>query len=226
MQPRRGSGCERAALCGGFDFLREYAVIRITKLGEEILRERAEPVAEINDEIRSLAEEMFEAMIAANGVGLAGPQVGRKIRMFVVIADDDVRRVFINPQIVSTSEELCDYEEGCLSIPQVWESIRRPARVTVQAFNERGRPFTLEADGLLARVIQHEYDHLEGILFIDRGDKEFAERTAAQFQKRQAKAEQKRREKEAKERSIAAKKAAAEAKKAARQESGRTPAAE
>ena len=186
--------------------------MRITKLGEEILRQKAEPVKpeEINDDLRNFLNEMFEAMIAADGVGLAGPQAGISKRLFVVIADDDVRRVFINPQIISTSAEMVDFEEGCLSVPQVYESISRPKKVTVQAFNENGRPFTLEADGLLARVIQHEYDHLDGILFIDRGDKAFAEKTTAQFKKR---AEQKRLEREAKERRIAAKKAAAAAKK-------------
>ena len=86
--------------------------------------------------------------------------------MFVLIADDDVRRVFINPQIISTSTEVSEYEEGCLSIPKVYEKITRPVKVTVQALNENGKPFTLEADGLLARIIQHEYDHLEGILYI------------------------------------------------------------
>lgn len=192
--------------------------MRITKLGEEILRQVAEPFAmeEINDELRAFIDEMFETMIEANGVGLAGPQAGISKRIFVIIADDEVRRVFINPQIISTSTELCDYEEGCLSIPGVYENIKRPAKVTVQAFNEKGRPFTLEADGLLARIIQHENDHLDGHVFIDRGDAEFAQKTEEQFKKRAEKALKKRAEKEAKERKIAAKKAAAEAKKANR----------
>ena len=151
---------------------------------------------------------MFEAMIEADGVGLAGPQAGISKRVFVVIADDDVRRVFINPQIISTSAEMCDYEEGCLSVPGVYENIQRPAKVTVQAFNEKGRPFTLEAEGLLARIIQHENDHLDGQLFIDRGDPAFAEKTEEQFKRRAEKAEKKRLEKEAKERKIAAKNAA------------------
>ena len=188
-------------------------ILDIVKLGEDILRQKAEPVAEVNDEIRRLAEDMFDTMIDADGVGLAGPQVGKNLRMFVLIADDDVRRVFINPQIIKTSEELGDYDEGCLSIPQVYETIRRPVKVTVQALNENGKPFTLDADGLLARIIQHEYDHLDGIVFIDRGDKDFAEKTTAQFKKRQERAEQKRKEKEAKAKKIAAKIAAKEAKK-------------
>ena len=188
-------------------------ILDITKLGEEILRKKVDPVPEVNDEIRKLAEDMFETMIAADGVGLAGPQVGKNLRMFVLIADDDVRRVFINPQIIKTSEEVCDYDEGCLSIPQVYETITRPAKVTVQALNEKGRPFTLEADGFLARIIQHEYDHLDGILYIDRGDKDFAKKTEEQFKKRAERAIEKAKEKAAKQARIAAKIAAKEAKK-------------
>ena len=188
-------------------------VLEITKLGEDILRQTAEPVEEINDEIRQLINDMFETMIEAQGVGLAGPQVGKSLRLFVAMADDDVKRAFINPQIIKTSETVCDYEEGCLSIPQVYETISRPEKVTVQAFNENGKPFVLEADGLLARIIQHEYDHLNGILYIDRGDKEFAEQTTAQFKKRAERAAQKRAAKEAKARKIAAKLAAKEIKK-------------
>ncbi len=188
-------------------------VLEIIKLGEDILRQTAEPVEEINDEIRQLINDMFETMIEAQGVGLAGPQVGKSLRLFVAMADDDVKRAFINPQIIKTSETVCDYEEGCLSIPQVYETISRPEKVTVQAFNENGKPFVLEADGLLARIIQHEYDHLNGILYIDRGDKEFAEQTTAQFKKRAERAAQKRAAKEAKARKIAAKLAAKESKK-------------
>jgi peptide deformylase len=188
-------------------------VLNITKLGEDVLRQKATPVTEINDDIRKLAEDMFDTMIAANGVGLACPQVGLSIRMFVIIADDDVRRVFINPQIIKTSEETCDYEEGCLSVPQFYESITRPEKVTIQAWNENGKPFTLDADGFLARIIQHEYDHLDGIIYIDRGDKEFAEKTEAQFKKRAERAAEKAKLKEAKAKKIAAKIAAKEAKK-------------
>ncbi len=188
-------------------------ILDVVKLGEDVLRQKAQPVAEVNDEIRQLAEDMFETMIEADGVGLAAPQVGKSLRMFVVIADDDVRRVFINPQIIKTSQETGEYDEGCLSIPQVYETIVRPVAVTVQALNEKGRPFTLDADGLLARIIQHEYDHLDGILYIDRGDKEFAEKTENQFKKRAERAAQKAKEKEAKAKRIAAKIAAKEAKK-------------
>jgi len=187
-------------------------MLRITKLGEEILRQVAVPVKEeeINDEFRSLIAEMFETMDAANGVGLAAPQVNINKRFFVLMADDDVRRVFINPQIISTSGDLVDYEEGCLSIPKIYEVIKRPSKVTVQALDENGKKFTIEAEGLLARIIQHEYDHLEGIVFIDKGDPDFAKQTEEIMQKRSKRYLEKIKEKEAKARKIAAKKAAKE----------------
>ena len=183
-------------------------VLRVTKLGEEILRQKAQPVPEVNDEIRKLAEDMFDTMIEHDGVGLAAPQVGLGLRMYVLIADDDIRRVFINPQIIATSEEIGDYDEGCLSLPKIYETIKRPVAVTVQALNEKGKPFTLEADGLLARIIQHEQDHLEGIVFIDRGDPDFAKKTEEQMKRRAERALEKEKEKARKAAKIAAKKAA------------------
>ena len=194
-------------------------MLKIYKLGEEVLRQKSVSIKdeEINDELRALAQEMFESMENANGVGLACPQIGKNIRMFVAMADDDVRRVFINPQIVATSDDSVPYEEGCLSVPQVYENIMRPSKVTVQAQDQNGKKFTLEAEGLLARIIQHENDHLDGVIFIDRGDEEFAKKTAEQFAKRAERAAQKAAEKEAKAKKIAAKiaakKAAKEAKK-------------
>ena len=188
-------------------------ILDIVKLGEESLRQPSIPVAEVSDEIKQLAEDMFDTMIEADGVGLAAPQIGKNIRMFVLIADDDVRRVFINPQIIKTSEETGPYDEGCLSIPQVYETIERPLRVTVQAINEKGKAFTLDADGLLARIIQHENDHLDGVVFIDRGDEGFAKKTEEQFKKRAERAAEKAKEKAAKQARIAAKIAAKEAKK-------------
>lgn len=188
-------------------------LLRITKIGEEILRQKAQPVEEINDEIRQLANDMLETMIDADGVGLAAPQIGRSIRMFVIMADDDIKRVFINPQIIKTSNEVGPYDEGCLSIPQVYETIVRPLQVTVQAYDENGKRFTLDADGLLARCIQHENDHLDGVLYIDRGNPDFAQKTEEQFKKRAERAAEKAKEKEAKARRIAAKIAAKNAKK-------------
>lgn len=181
--------------------------MEILHLGQELLRQKSLPVEEVNDELRATIQVMFDTMLESDGVGLAAPQVGILKRFFVVIADDDVRRVFINPQILSTSQEMCDYEEGCLSIPNVYEKISRPAKITVQALNEQGKPFTLNAEGFLARVIQHEYDHLEGILYIDRGDQEFKEKTVQQFQRRAARKAEKEAAKAARAAKIAAKKA-------------------
>ena len=189
-------------------------VLKICKLGEDILREKCAPVeaAEIDDRMRELFEDMFETMEDANGVGLAAPQVGIARRFFVLTADDDVRRVFVNPQIVSTSADLCDYEEGCLSLPGFNENIRRPSKVTVQALDENGRSFTLHAEGLLARIIQHENDHLDGIVYIDRGDPNFAAKVKERMKQRMEKARKKEAEKARKAASIAAKKAAKEKK--------------
>lgn len=190
--------------------------MKIYKLGEDVIRQKCAPVepSEINDEMRSLFAEMFETMDEADGVGLAAPQVGISKRFFVLTADDGIRRVFVNPQIVATSNELCDYEEGCLSLPGFNESIRRPAKVTCSALNEFGKPFTVEADGLLARIIQHENDHLDGVVFIDHGNPEFAAKVTDKMAKRLERAAKREADKVRKAASIAAKIAAKMAKKA------------
>lgn len=192
------------------------AGMEVLQLGNPLLREKSEPVAKVTPEIRQLVSDMFETMDKERGVGLAAPQVGKLLRLFVVTADDGVRRVFINPQIISTSIETCEIEEGCLSIPDVWEVITRPEKISVQALDEQGRPFRLDAEGYLARVIQHEYDHLDGILYIDRGNTEFRSKTIAQFERRAERRRQKAEEKAAKAARIKAKVAAKEAAKAAK----------
>ncbi len=142
--------------------------MQIITLGDEILRKVALPVVDIDGSMAALAKDMIDAMRIGRGVGLAGPQVGELKRIFVTQIDGDVPRVFINPSIIETSPELAEFEEGCLSIPGMYADVTRPAALRVQAWNERGRPFTIDAEGFLARVILHEYDHLEGTLFIDR----------------------------------------------------------
>jgi peptide deformylase len=142
--------------------------MEILTVGNELLRQKAQPVEKFDAPLVKTAEAMIEALREGKGVGLAGPQVGLLKRIFVVHIEGDVPRVFVNPSIIETSPETVKYEEGCLSIPGAWADVIRPRTVKVQAWNERGRPFTLETDGVLARVILHEYDHLEGILFIDR----------------------------------------------------------
>ena len=142
-------------------------------------------------------------------IGLAAPQAGIAKRFFVLMSDDNIKRVFINPEITKTSAETAAYEEGCLSIPGESESIVRPVKVSVTALNENGKRFTIEdADGLLARIIQHENDHLNGILYIDRGDKDFKESIIEKFKKKAEKAAKKAAEKAAKKASLEAKLAA------------------
>lgn len=143
----------------------------------------AREVRDIGDDLVELTRDMVEAMHEARGIGLAGPQVGRLERLFVVHVPDDEPRVFINPRIVAASPDEGPYEEGCLSIPGVWADVRRPLEITVEAWNERGEAFRMDADGVLARVIQHEYDHLDGVLFIDHLTRRKRERLMKSYRK-------------------------------------------
>ena len=148
-----------------------YYPMDILTLGNDLLRSKAAPVENLkNDALKwsETAQKMLDAISRERGIGLAGPQIGLMQRIFVVSVEGDVPRVFINPSIIETSQETSKFEEGCLSIPGIWADVVRPKTVKVQAWNEKGRAFTLEAGGILARVILHEYDHLEGVLFIDR----------------------------------------------------------
>ncbi len=158
-------------------------MLEIVTYGNDILESKAEPVKEIDDGIKSLAASMLEAMRLGRGIGLAGPQVNSGLRIFVTGVEGDQPRVFINPEIVLTSPEQVDIEEGCLSLPRLYQEVRRPEFVRVQAWNERGRPFSVESGGLLARVMLHEYDHLEGILFVDRLGSFKRQRALAQYQR-------------------------------------------
>ena len=141
--------------------------MQIVICGSELLRQKAEKVEKIDTELVKTAQQMLNLIHDGKGIGLAGPQIGLLKRFFVVHLEGDIPRIFINPSIIETSHETAKFEEGCLSLPGAWANVVRAKDITVQAWNERGRPFTLEADGILARVILHEYDHLEGKLFID-----------------------------------------------------------
>jgi len=159
------------------------AAAQVLILGNDLLRQKAQPVKRIGPEYVQIAGKLIATLNAENGIGLAGPQIGLMERIFVVQIEDAPPQVFINPAILETSQEMGKYEEGCLSIPGVYSNVVRPLAVKVQAWNEKGRPFTLEASGLLARVILHEYDHLEGVLFIDRVPQHKRERIVAKFEK-------------------------------------------
>ncbi|MCF7928001.1 MAG: peptide deformylase [Spirochaetales bacterium] len=155
----------------------------IYTLGEDVLRKKTAAVADIDQGIVDFTQAMIETMHEGNGIGLAAPQVGDLQRIFVVHIPQDKPRVFINPEIVATSIEESFYEEGCLSIPDVYSEIKRASGITVQAWNEKGRLFRLDADGLLARVVLHENDHLSGILFIDKLPQKKRERLVKSYQK-------------------------------------------
>ena len=148
---------------------------------DPLLREKSTRIDDIDDGVARLAGDMIETMHRARGIGLAGVQVGRLERLFVVHVEGDMPRVFINPSILETSLDQGEYDEGCLSIPEVYADVTRPLAVRVQAWNERGRPFTIDAEGMLARVVQHEYDHLNGILFIDHLNDEARERVLTEY---------------------------------------------
>ena len=141
--------------------------MQILTLGNELLRQKAVKIEKIDDETANLVISMLDILERDKGVGLAGPQIGIMKRIFVVSIQGDVPRIFINPSILETSLATAKFEEGCLSVPGVYSNVTRPESIKIQAWNEKGRPFTLEANGLMARVILHEYDHLEGVLFFD-----------------------------------------------------------
>jgi len=133
----------------------------------DILRKKASQVETFDSSLNTMVQDMIQTMQGANGVGLAAPQVGLSLRLFVVQVPEEDVRVFINPSILFRSQKQIVMEEGCLSIPFVCASITRPAKLGVRASHIDGSSFFLEAEAWLARVILHEYDHLEGKLFID-----------------------------------------------------------
>ena len=141
------------------------SLLKLHLLGSPVLRQRSPEIASVDDDLRRLIADMFETMDAAHGIGLAANQVGATRRVAVVSADEH-RFAMINPVIVE-SEGRETAEEGCLSIPEIFADVARPERVVLEALGADGEPFRLEATGLTARAIQHELDHLDGILFLD-----------------------------------------------------------
>lgn len=140
-------------------------------LPDPILRESSRPVERVDDELRRFADDMLETMYDAPGIGLAAVQVGEPVRLLVIdVSKEDEPKnpqVFINPEVVATGDEVSTYEEGCLSIPDYYAEVERPATVTVNYLDRNGKENTVTADGVFATCLQHEIDHLNGVLFID-----------------------------------------------------------
>ncbi|HEU5457941.1 MAG TPA: peptide deformylase [Terracidiphilus sp.] len=146
-------------------------LLKIVKYPESVLQQPGEPVTEFNEELRTLVADMFETMYAANGIGLAAPQVGLNRRLTVIDLSQGKnpqdKLVLVNPEIIVREGRQYE-EEGCLSIPEIREKVVRAARVRVRAQDERGKWFETDGEELLARAFQHEIDHLDGMLFIFR----------------------------------------------------------
>lgn len=157
-----------------------------------VLKGKSEPVAGVDDELRALMTDMLETMYDAPGIGLAAVQVGVPKRVIVMDLSRDEEpkapRYYVNPEITWTSEETAPYEEGCLSVPEIYDEVQRPARVRLKYLDFDGNPVEEEADGLYAVCIQHEMDHLEGVLFIDHLSRLKRERAVAKVKKAAANA--------------------------------------
>ncbi|HVI31107.1 peptide deformylase [Phenylobacterium sp.] len=147
------------------------AIREILVVPHPILKQVSQPVERVDDELRALMDDMLETMYDAPGIGLAAIQIGvpkRVIVMDLARADEDKQpRYFVNPEILWASEETQPYEEGCLSVPEYYDEVERPARVKLRYLNYQGEQVEEDAEGLFAVCIQHEMDHLEGVLFID-----------------------------------------------------------
>lgn len=145
------------------------AVLSIRRYGDPVLRRRASPVTEITPEIQRLIDDMVETMYDALGIGLAATQVGVPLRILVVDVGRGEARVYLNPEIVEQDGQVVG-EEGCLSLPGIFADVARAERVVMEGRDRKGQPIREEAQGLMARVFQHEIDHLDGILFTDKVD--------------------------------------------------------
>jgi peptide deformylase len=148
------------------------AVLPIRELPDAVLKQKAKPVMEFNDELQKLIDDMFETMYSAPGLGLAAPQIGRSLRLFVYDiqeGEDQPRRtgVLINPEFISKSGTQIG-EEGCLSVSDYRTQVTRANQTAVKGLDRHGKPVTVEGEGLMARLLQHEMDHLDGTLFVDR----------------------------------------------------------
>lgn len=154
-------------------------ILPIVAYGDPVLKKKAVEIDEDYPNLKKLIDNMFDTMYNASGVGLAAPQIGKSIRLFVVDATpvaegedgdpscEDFKRVFINPVILEEEGEVWSYEEGCLSIPNIREEVKRKPTLKIEYYDEKWDLYEEELDGFAARVVQHEYDHIEGVLFLD-----------------------------------------------------------
>ncbi len=172
---------------GRSHYIARMAIRDIIILPDTQLRLVSKPIEKITPDIRALADDMFETMYEAPGIGLAAIQVAQPLRMITMDLSkkegETEPRVFINPEILSVSEELSIYEEGCLSIPEYYEEVERPAQVRVRFMDLDGKIHEEDADGLYATCIQHEIDHLNGVLFVDYLSKLKRDRVLKKFTK-------------------------------------------
>lgn len=159
--------------------------MQVVSYPAEILRQRSIVVPQVDATIIQVIDTMMETMRVEGGIGLAAPQVGLSVRMFITGVDRDEKRVFINPEILEKSRRHTRYEESCLSLPDVYGDVLRSSQVVVRAWDETGATFKLTARGMLARVIQHENDHLNGVLFVDHLAQKKRERVLRRFEARQ-----------------------------------------
>jgi peptide deformylase len=163
---------EDAALEAEIEARRQLALAQIRQYGDPVLRMQAQEIVDVDDDVRRLVERMTSLMEDAQGVGLAATQVGVLRRLFVFVDGDDGPRAVVNPQVVERSDEIEPDDEGCLSLQGVKVPVERALRVVVEGLDANGNPVRHELEGYGARVVQHELDHLDGVLIIDRTDDE------------------------------------------------------
>jgi peptide deformylase len=163
------------------------ALREILTVPHPVLKQVSKPAEQVDDALRALLDDMLETMYAAPGIGLAAIQVGEPVRAIVMDlareGEDKAPRYFVNPEILWKSDELFLYEEGCLSVPEIYDDVQRPARVRLRYLDYDGQTVEEEAEGLFAVCIQHEMDHLDGVLFIDHLSRLKRERAVAKVKK-------------------------------------------
>jgi peptide deformylase len=169
------------------------AIRDILTVPDPVLKQKSTPVDHVDDELRRLMDDMLETMYAAPGIGLAAVQIGVPKRVIVMDlagkGEPPAPRYFVNPEILEKSEELAPYEEGCLSVPEIYDEVERPARVKLRYLGYDGKEVVEDAEGLFAVCIQHEMDHLEGVLFIDHLSRLKRDRAVKAVKKAKLKAE-------------------------------------